>query len=471
MKARLTAFWDAVQSSYWFIPSLMTLGAIALSFALTTLDGVLGPDWMGRVSWLYANKPEGARAVLSTIASSMIGVAGVTFSITIASVVYASGQYGPRLLTNFMRDRGNQVTLGTFIATFIYCLLVLRTVRDAQEESDAFSPADDVVGAFVPHVAILTGLVLALASIAVLIYFIHHIPSSIHVSNVLAGVGRDLERKVRALFPHRIGDRPGTPDDVARGDLPERFYEDAARVRADGSGYVQGVDVETVLGLATAHDLLLRLQHRPGDFVSDGDALLLVWPPEALSDELCRKLRRAYAWGDQRTPVQDARFLVNELVEIASRALSPGVNDPFTAITCIDWLGSALKALADADMPGAARVDETGRLRVIAHPTSFEEFVEAMFGQLRPYAAADVNAARRVLHALGEAAPHLGTDARRQAVRAEADALLAGAEAVQQVPADLETIRRAHRTVVRLLSGRAEYERYAAASPDVGGTA
>ena len=205
MKARILAHIDGLRSSYWFIPSVMALGAIVLSFVTTAIDGRIGPGWIERVSWLYANKPDGARGLLSTVAGSMIGVAGVTFSITIASVVYASGQYGPRLLTNFMSDRGNQVTLGTFIATFLYCLLVLRTIRAADEASGAANPSGDVVGAFVPHVAIVTALVLALASVGVLIFFIHHVPESIHVSHVIAGVGRDLSEKIEKLFPERIG--------------------------------------------------------------------------------------------------------------------------------------------------------------------------------------------------------------------------------------------------------------------------
>ena len=191
MRAHLLDLWDTLRSSYWFIPSLMAVGAVVLSVVTTMADGRVGSDWIDGVSWLYANKPEGARTLLSTVAGSMIGVAGVTFSITIASVVYASGQYGPRLLSNFMRDTGNQVTLGTFIATFLYGLLVLRTIRTADEGSGGANPSGDLTGAFVPHIAILVGLVLALASIAVLIYFIHHVPDSIHVSNVIAGIGRD----------------------------------------------------------------------------------------------------------------------------------------------------------------------------------------------------------------------------------------------------------------------------------------
>ena len=475
LRTRLLAVWDDLRSSYWFIPSLLALGAIALSFATTALDGLVGPDWIGEVGWLHENKPDGARTLLSTIAGSMIGVAGVTFSITIASVVYASGQYGPRLLTNFMRDRGNQVTLGTFIATFLYCILVLRTIRAADEGYGGENPAGDIVGPFVPHVAILTALVLALASIAVLIFFIHHIPESIHVSNVIAGVGRDLRKKVDTLFPERIGaDAPTEEarerDDVVT-DLPDRFFEEAETVLASASGYVQGIDAETLLDLACEGDLVLRVRRRPGDFVAEGDALVLAWPGRDLDDEACERIRGAFAWGRQRTALQDVRFLVDELVEIAARALSPGVNDPFTAMTCVDWLGGALKDLADRDFPGAHRFGPDGRLRIVAQPTSFEEFVGHVFGQLRPYVASDRNAALHALKTIAEVAGRACDDDQRAALRHQADAIYQGTQTLLQLDADREAVQRRHQIVARLLSGQLSYEETASMTDWIGGTA
>ena len=465
--ARAAATWEAVRASYWFIPSLMTIAAAVLSVVLIGLDGRIGAEWIREVPFLYGNRPEGARAVLSTIAGSMIGVAGVTFSITIASVVYASGQYGPRLLANFMDDRGNQITLGTFIATFLYCLLVLRTIRTAGE-------GDGAIGEFVPHVAILVGLGLAVASVGVLIYFIHHVPESIHVSNLVAGVGRDLLGKVDTLFPERIG--AGGAATEADGDdpespLPDGFYDDAQRVAADGAGYVSGIDADAILRLACEHDLLLRVRHRPGDFVADGDTLVLAWPPDRVSDEACTAIRTAFAWGAQRTARQDVRFLVDELVEIAARALSPGVNDPFTAISCVDWLGAALKDLAGRDFPRPERYDEDGELRVVAHPTTFEQFVGGVFGQLRPYLSSDRNAALHALKTIGEVAGRVTDDGQRVALRHEADAILDGADATLALEADRHSVRQRHAEVTRLLSGRVGFEALTARTDWIGGTA
>ena len=470
LRARTLALWDSVTSSYWFIPTLMSVGAIGLALALVGVDGRVGPDWIERVTFLYGNKPDGARAFLSTIAGSMIGVAGVTFSITIASVVYATGQYGPRLLTNFMADRGNQVTLGTFIATFLYCLLVLRTIRSADEGAGG-GAAD----AFVPHIAILAGLALALASVAVLIFFIHHVPESIHVSNLVAGVGRDLRDKIGVLFPARIGrdepTREAERDRDAVTDVPEGFDDEARRVAADSAGYVTGVDADGLLALAVEHDLVVRIRHRPGDFVADGDTLVLAWPPDRVGPEAVGDLRTAFAWGRQRTARQDVRFLVNELVEIAARALSPGVNDPFTAISCLDWLSAALKDLAGRDVPGPKRYDDGGRLRVVALPTTFEDFVDGVYGQLRSYLAADPNAARHAFATMAEVGGRLHDDAQRAALRRQADALLQGCLDGLALDADQADVRARHRGVVRLLAGEVGREAMIAENEWMGGTA
>ena len=183
---------EDIRASYWFLPTLLAFAGLTLGLALVIVDSRLGDAWLGRYEWFYGSRPEGARAMLSTIAGSTITVAGVVFSITLAAVTYASGQFGPRLLGNFMRDRGNQATLGVFIGTYLYCLVVLRTIRSAEEISA--DTAGAVRDAFVPHLAMFGGLALAIASTAVLIYFVHHVTSGIHINNVIARVGRQSDR-------------------------------------------------------------------------------------------------------------------------------------------------------------------------------------------------------------------------------------------------------------------------------------
>jgi uncharacterized membrane protein len=463
MKVRLIKLWDDLRSSYWFIPSLMTLGALAAAIGTGFLDSRYGSEWLEGVPWLYANKPEGARAVLSTIAGSMITVAGVVFSITMAAVVYASGQYGPRLLSNFMRDRGNQVTLGTFIATFIYCLQVLRTVRDRDETGGSFFEPIQFEGGFVPHIGMLGALGLTLASIGVLIFFIHHVPGSIHISNVIGEIGNELRESIEKRFPEHFG--RGAGGDEARPALPDGFRQRSRRVDADGSGYIQAVDESSLLRQARAHDLVIHLRARPGDFVRPGKALVEVFPAERATEAVADEVRLAFAWGRRRSPAQDYMFLVDELVEIAARALSPGVNDPFTAIGCLDWLGGGVAAFAEREVPEAFRLDDDGRLRVIVPPITFEDFTEAAFGQLRPYIAADRNATLHLLKELGGLAASIEGEGRREVLREHATRLVGAASEAMSDPASLSQVRARYNDTLRLLRAVEEGDR-APLAPD-----
>lgn len=403
MRARLLRLSNDLRESYWFVPTVMAIGALLLALAMVYVDSHAGSTWMDGLRWLYAARPDGARSLLSSIGGSMIGVAGTTFSVTIAAVVYASGQYGPRLLSNFMSDRGNQVTLGTFIATFVYSLVVLRTIRSAGE-SGAGAPA------FVPQLALLIALVLVLCSIAVLIFFIHHVPMRIHINNVIERIGDRLMKEIESRFPVFVGvplvereDDPRIPA-AFRSDADHADYERRAPVRSQHTGYIQLIDEVTLMDAARHHDLVIRLQYQSGDFTHKGSVLLEAWPAERCDEDAAKALREAFAAGARRTALQDLRFLIDELVEIAARALSPGVNDPFTANSCLDWLGAAMADLARRDLPSRLRADKDDTLRVIAHPVTFEGFIGRSFGALAQYASADMIAAKRFLNALGDVA-------------------------------------------------------------------
>lgn len=425
MLAQLLKRWDEVRASYWFLPSLMALGAGVLAFGLTAIDQRIGMDWMSHISWLNANQPEGARAMLSTIAGSMMTVAGVTFSITIAAVAYTTAQFGPRLLGNFMRDTGNQVTLGTFIATFLYCMLVLRTVSSADGAT------------FVPNLSLLVGFLLALASVGVLIYFIHHVAESIHISNVVAKIGDQLANK--------IADLPVIDEHAVDGDTPTRapdFAANAAQVVARENGYVQNLVAGHLVAVATEHELVVRVERGIGEFVHAGETLALVWPAHKASDEILDSLRTAYATGRQRTMSQDPMFLVHELIEIAARALSPGINDPFTAMSCMDWLRSTLVSMANRDAPSPYRHDADGTLRLVVTPFSFTAMADRACHSLRPYFCADTNAAVHMLNAFERMADQVNTQHRRQLAE-HAQWLLRAALKALPDPADKARIKTA----------------------------
>ncbi|WP_417749242.1 DUF2254 domain-containing protein [Rosistilla oblonga] len=405
MNASIITLWTRIRDSYWFVPSLLVVGSILLSFATTALDESLGSDWIDDIDWLSTNQPEGARAVLSTVAGSMITVAGVTFSMTILSISHTTSQIGPRLLNNFMADKANQFTLGVFISTFIYCLMVLRTVRSAESAPPGSDAVGDLAGAFVPQIAVVIGVLMAIASVGVLIFFIHHIPETIHVSNIIANVGKGINRHIDGQFPARVGEpRNEEIDREQKLEMPDCFDSTAVQIDATTSGYLEYIDGNGLMQIACQHDLVMKIDRSPGDFVTPASLLMLVAPRERIDDDIRKELAAMFVFGVQRTTTQDLRFQINQLVEVAMRALSPGVNDPFTAISCMDWLQSALENLSARELPDSHRFDESQNLRLVATPVTFAGFASLVFDQLRPYVAADRNAALRMMTMLGDLA-------------------------------------------------------------------
>jgi uncharacterized membrane protein len=378
---RLLSIWDLLRGSFWFLPSLMAAGAVLLSFAAVQLDAAIEADAYGRFEFIYLFGPEGARAILSAVATSMITVAGLTFSITMLTLQLASSQFGPRLLRNFMRDRGNQLVLGTFISTFVYCLLVLRTVKGVEGSS------------FVPHLAVAIGVLLAVAGLAVLIYFIHHTASSIRIETLLASLAEETAATIDRLFPEKLG------REEAETEAEPPDFNEAHVICAKASGYVQSIDNAALLRLSTAEDVIVNVVARPGSFVTERDPLLRVLAAEALSEEKADALRATLIVGIERTPYQDLDFSIRRIVEIAQRALSPGVNDPTTALYCIDRLREALVRLAERRAPSSERHDDEGRLRVVAEPVAFEALAAGALGAVGLYAGVDSD----VLKALASA--------------------------------------------------------------------
>jgi uncharacterized membrane protein len=391
-----------MRTSFWFLPSAMAMVAIALSFGLIAIDHWLGSAAVEQVDYLYIFGPEGARAILSTIASSMITVAGLTFSITMLTLQLASSQFGPRLLRNFMRDRGNQIVLGTFIATFVYCLLVLRTVRGVEGAS------------FVPHVAVAFGVLLALASLGVLIYFIHHVASGIRIETLLTELAAETDATIDRLYPQPLGHDAAELRDTPA--LPPDFDAASRPIAAEGSGYLQRIDVEALMRLATQHDLVLRVEARPGRFVIAGDTVFRAHPAERVSDDITGSLRGSFVIGQERTPEQDLDFSIRRIVEIAQRALSPGINDPATALYCIDRLHEALVRLAGRDTPSALRVDDDGKLRVVTDRVTLDDLAGPAFAALARYSLDDADVVAGLIAAI---------DGVRQRVSAESGEALA----------------------------------------------
>lgn len=393
--------WDRLRTSFWFLPSAMASIAVALSFAFVQVDTSLDSEAIRRLGGLYGFGPEGARAVLSAIASSMITVAGLTFSITMLTLQLASSQFGPRLLRSFMSDRGNQLVLGTFTSTFLYCLLVLRTVRGTEGSS------------FVPHLSVAFGVGLATLSLAVLIYFIHHVASSIRIENVLADLAAETRAAIDRLYPEQLGGELAARDTGRTyRSIVEELDSNARLIRAEGSGYVQRADEDALMRIATESDLVLRVAARPGRFIIESDPVLSAAPRERVSDETAAALRGTLVIGPDRTPTQDLEFSLRRIVEIAQRALSPGINDPTTALYCIDRLGEALCRLAQRETPSPVRADPQRRARVVTSVSTLEDLARPAIAAIARYGIEDADVIRRLIEMIEAVCRNAGPGAR-----------------------------------------------------------
>lgn len=414
MKLRLIQIRDAVADSFWFVPLVMALLAGGAALGSVALDHAIGSGWVQSIGWVWSGGADGARGVLSVVAGSVMTVVSIVFSLTVTTLAQTSLHYGPRVLRNFTSDRFVQFTLGTFVSTFVYCLLVLRTVRSVEESS------------FVPYVSVNLGVLLALASLAVLIFFIHHVSQSIQAETLIAEVGEDFQKALPVLFPQRIGQPQDAPASTCSA--PEQSQWQLARVvESCDAGYLQRVDDEQLIRLAVQHDLILKLEKRPGAFVAGASPLLRVLPPSALDDSIERRLRGCFSLGRHRTPHQDALYIVQQLVEIAAHALSPGINEPFTALTCIDWLGASLLGVAQREVPSPLRQDENGHLRVVASPLDFAAIASAAFDSIRLYGADNPDVMLRLLEVIADIAPVLRRESDREVLVQHANLISADA--------------------------------------------
>ena len=383
---RVTAFWGRLNASFWFLPAVMAVFAVVLSFVLIEVDVLRDVAQNDNPGALYTFGPEGARAMLSVIASSMITVASLIFSITMLSLQLASSQFGPRTLGNFMRDRSNQIVLGTFIATFLYCLFVLRSVRGTEGSS------------FVPHIAVAFGVLMAAASVAVLLYFIHHIATSIRVETLLEKLAVEGCAAVDHVFPERLGDGP--PADAVKQPLPDDFDAQSRQISADSDGYIQSIGGDVLMRIAVKHDLVLRIAARPGAFVTKGTRVMTAYPKARVSDKIDEDLRGAVVIGRDRTSYQDLEFAIRRIVELAQRSLSPGINDPTTALYCIDRLGQVFELLATRDIPSPMRFDHKGELRILTDVINLGEVSCRAFASVARYGMADADVVTRLCETL-----------------------------------------------------------------------
>lgn len=433
--ARLTQLWVNLHSSLWFLPALIVLGAIGLAIGLIAAEPLVADDLLKRWPRFFGAGAEGSRSLLGAVATSMITVAGVVFSITVVAITLAASQYSSRVLRNFMRDRANQAVLGVFVGIFAYCLVVVRTIRGGDE------------AVFVPSLAVLGGLLLALVGVAVLIFFIHHITLSVQAAQILAAVCRDTLDAIDTLFPdpHRIS--PGDEDtDFSQGG-------EWHSVAAERSGYIQRIDMGGLVSLARERQAVIRLERGVGDFLIEGLPALSIQAGTAPDDDSAGMLRMAISVARQRTVEQDPGFGIRQIVDVALKALSPGVNDTTTAVMCLDYLTLILLRLGQRRISCRYR-DEAGTVRVLSCGPTFESLLSESLDQIRQNADGNVTVLGSLARCLETlAGPVMGE--RHQAVVLE-EALAVG-EAIRRTvssPLDRQRLDTLSSKLMARLGGR-----------------
>jgi uncharacterized membrane protein len=370
-----------LEASFWFVPALILLCSLGAAVALVEAESLAAWDpaqWSPR---LFGAGASGSRAMLSAIGTSMITVAGVVFSITIVALSLTSTQYSPRVLRNFMRDRPTQVVLGVFVGIFAYCLVVLRTIRGGDE------------GEFIPSLAVLGGMAYALAGIAFLVFFIHHVALSIQASSILARIAADTMEAMDRMFPQGLGTAPESEEPPP--ELPASWTE----VAAHKSGYVVAVNGDALLELAGEWGRVLRLEAQVGEFIADGSPVACAAGASPLDQGQQDRLLDCVELGKQRTVEQDVGFGLQQLVDVALRALSPGVNDPATACMCIDQLSGLLAQLGRRSIPGPLRMKE-GKLHLVLRTPDFGTWLKLALLPIAMHARGDLSVLQRLVSAM-----------------------------------------------------------------------
>ncbi len=419
MIARLRKFLSDLGEMFWVLPGLMVVAGILAAVGSVHLDRTaIVPKWLINSPWLYNGAATGARTLLGAVASSTIGVAGTVFSITIAALSLAAGQMGPRLLRNFTRDRGNQFTLGTFLGTFSFTLMVLRSVRTHSE------------GEFVPHLSLTLSIAFAFVSVGTLVFFVGHMAERINVDTVIELVSREVRTSIRRLTSEQP--QPTVPD--------PSIWTGAELIRDQRQGYLQQLEGDGLADWAAENGTALRLLVRPGDYVFPGAAIAVITP---LVDGADAAIRDATALGAQRVSSADLEFTVRQLVEVAVRALSPGINDPHTAMSVLDRLGGALCDLEGRHL-GSGVFLRQDRPVLVVPGVSYDGLCDGMFNLIRQNAAGSVAVLIRILEVLTAVAGVETIPDRLDALQRHAALVLDDATRSVANPGDLNDLKQRH---------------------------
>jgi uncharacterized membrane protein len=433
---------DRVRAKNWILPTLMVGAAIGLSFIAVNADaffkGRIEPVW-----WLFSGGQKIARQLLTAIAAAMIAIVTMALSITITALTFVAQHYGSRMVRSFMRDLTTQIAMGAFLSTFVYTLLVLRTVHNAPDDAS------------LPRIAVTLGIVLATLSLGLLMYFLYHLSELMDAPNIVAAVARDLEviiERTTAATPERGADDQAVRDDGNEASLLNGVEPEARTIAARATGYVQAIEYGELLALCRERDLILRVERVTGAFVVCGDALVSVSPAQRVRDQDTERIRHAVPVAARRSLEQDVEFGIDQFVQIAIRALSPGRNDTFTTMLCLDRLASTFSRLAER-WPEATGRRDGDRLRIIADTATFPDMIERAFGQIRTFGGQSPVVAIRCLQTLTTIARRVRRPEVAEALRRQATAIHQVSRKSLEQEMDRDAIEREFQHAMQALEG------------------
>jgi len=430
--------WDRLKVSFWFAPAVMSLGAILLVMVMNWVDSLIPNAMLLNSKLVLSASGSELRSMLIAMAGTILATAGVVFTLLTLPLSTVAAQYGSRLLRLFLGDRTTQFVLGMFVGTFVYCLAAATSI-----------PYGDVVRE-APQVLVSMGLLLMLATFGSLILLVQHISTMLQAPQIAAAAGAELLEVVQSEIRDETGNvaketslpeagTPAVPNTIAVEQVMKE--SEGYPVRVKGTGYIQYIDPEYMLTLAGEKDLVIRLLRKPGAFVWHGEVVALVWPAGRIDQQVDRQLRLAFRLGNQRTPTQDVEYAVNQLVEMAVRAMSPAINDPFTAMTCLDYQAQGLALMAQKGREFPHIYDREGRLRLVFEPLPFSQLLNSAFDMLRHASCDNATVLLHMLEVIEAISRETKLPERRQLLLQHASLVLAESRAGALTEPDRQLIQ------------------------------
>ncbi len=426
--------WDRLKVSFWFAPLVMSLGAALFAWLMYWVDMQIPNELLETSRFVLAGTPGEMRSILISMASTVMATAGVVFTLLTLPLSTVAAQFGSRLLRVFLGDRTSQLVLGMFAAAFAYCLTAALAIPPEEVQPEG------------PQITATVGLYLLVATFASLIVLIQHVSTMLQAPNIAAAAGAELRDVVLAEMPDAV-----TSDSLhqeSREASAELLKKDGYPVSVGEAGFIEYVDPEALISLSKERNLVVRLLHKPGHFVSQGEVVAMIWPVERVDEQAVDQFREAFRLGNTRTPTQDISYAVNQLVEMAVRAMSPAINDPFTAMTCLDYIGEGLALFIRQGEKGSYYYDIQGQLRLILEPVIISELLNCAFDMIRHASRDNASVLLHMLEVIDTIGEEVGSPAVKnpaaiyQELGRQVKLILAESQAGESIRQDLQLIQR-----------------------------